>query len=84
MNDPEEIKRVEKQIMLNIDSVNRWTGNSVIFSILFFIFLIKTDNTYAIKSYLTKKKGMSGKDVSIIHPNNHKLNIINIIRYQKC
>lgn len=45
-NDPEEIKRVKKQLQFNLDQANRWT-----------------DNVWAIKSYLTKKKGMSGKEV---------------------
>lgn len=46
LNDPEEIKRIEKQIKLNKESADRWT-----------------DNIFAIKKYLTKKKGMSGKEV---------------------
>lgn len=45
-NDPEEIKRVKKQLQYNLEQANRWT-----------------DSVWTIKSFLTKKKGMSGKDV---------------------
>ncbi len=45
MNDPEEVKRLEKQIGGIVEGANRWT-----------------DNIWAIKKYLTKKKGISGKE----------------------
>lgn len=47
VNDPDEIRRVEKLALINKASADRWT-----------------DNIWQIKSYLTKKKGMSGKEVS--------------------
>jgi len=46
MNDPEQIKDIQKQAVANFHSANRWT-----------------DNVWAIKKYLTKKRGMSGKEV---------------------
>lgn len=48
VNDPEEIKRIEKLVQQNKASADRWT-----------------DNIWQVKSYLTKRKGMSGKDVRI-------------------
>lgn len=45
-NDPEEIRKVKKQLLVNLEHANRWT-----------------DNVWTVKSFLTKKKGMSGKDV---------------------
>lgn len=47
VNDPDEIRRVEKLAMGNKAAADRWT-----------------DNIWQIKSYLTKRKGMSGKEVS--------------------
>ena len=46
VNDPEEIRRVEKLALINKSAADRWT-----------------DNIWQIKSYLTKRKGMSGKEV---------------------
>lgn len=46
VNDPEEIKRVEKLAMVNKAAADRWT-----------------DNIWQIKGYMTKRKGMSGKEV---------------------
>lgn len=48
VNDPEEIRRVEKLALINKAAADRWT-----------------DNLWQIKSYLTKKKGMAGKEVLI-------------------
>jgi len=49
VNDPDEIRRVEKLAQVNKASADRWT-----------------DNLWQIKSFLTKKKGMAGKEVSYI------------------
>jgi len=46
VNDPEEIRRVEKLALVNKAAADRWT-----------------DNIWQIKTYLTKKKGMAGKEV---------------------
>ncbi len=46
VNDPDEIRRVEKLAQLSKASADRWT-----------------DNLWQIKSFLTKKKGMAGKEV---------------------
>ena len=46
VNDPEEIRAVEKKALVNKAAADRWT-----------------DNIWVIKSYLTKRKGMSGKEV---------------------
>ncbi len=45
MNDPEEVKRIERQIQVVVEGANRWT-----------------DNIWALKKYLTKKKGLSSKE----------------------
>eukprot|EP01032_Pedospumella_encystans_P021635 gene21635-24534_t len=45
VNDPEEIRRVEKLALINKAAADRWT-----------------DNIWQIKTYLTKKKGMAGKE----------------------
>ena len=47
VNDPEEIKRVEKLALTNKAAADRWT-----------------DNIWQIKSFLTKRKGMAGKEVT--------------------
>lgn len=46
-NDPEEVKRIQKQTSINKTAANRWT-----------------DNIWVIKQFLTKKKGMAGKEVT--------------------
>lgn len=48
VNDPDEIRRVEKLALANKAAADRWT-----------------DNVWQIKSYLTKRKGMSGKEVDL-------------------
>ena len=48
VNDPEEIRRVEKLALVNKSAADRWT-----------------DNIWQIKSFLTKKKGMTGKEVRL-------------------
>lgn len=48
VNDPEEIRRVEKLALINKAAADRWT-----------------DNIWQIKTYLTKKKGMAGKEVRV-------------------
>jgi hypothetical protein len=47
VNDPDEIRRVEKLALTNKAAADRWT-----------------DNLWQIKSYLTKRKGMAGKEVT--------------------
>lgn len=49
VNDPEEIKRVEKLALVNKSAADRWT-----------------DNIWQIKSFMTKKKGMAGKEVRYV------------------
>lgn len=49
VNDPDEIRRVEKLALTNKAAADRWT-----------------DNIWQIKTFLTKKKGMSGKEVSFV------------------